>query len=191
MRSSRCCTPRVTRARVKVIIYDSSTQKRCALLLLREAVGVAVELFGGWRGAGRRARSTPAEWAARARNLMENKLFEYASSCYEKAGDEVGMLRAMAYDLYQRAVGAGGRDAFAPAQPRLGGAAATTCCARREGFAQLPDGHAPRRAPPRCRDDVSTTGRLRPSARSASRRPRRARSRRRRLHGRGDAACRR
>ena len=71
---------------------------------------------------------------------MENKLFEYASSCYEKAGDEVGMLRAMAYDLYQRAVGAGGRDALAPAQPLSAAARRDYLLRAARCFAQLPDG---------------------------------------------------
>lgn len=100
----------ITRARVRVAIYDASEEKRQPFFSYLHTEGfadIADERGGGSGGGSARTGRGWAvaagreEWQSRARNLFENKLFKLAARCYSKANDRLGMLNALAYQLFE------------------------------------------------------------------------------------------
>lgn len=94
----------ITRARVKVVIYDQHKQKRAPMFhfLLAKHPPLAVVFDSKQAKSGLAKSSTPEEWCAQAKNLMRNKLFEIAALCYKKGDDSRGMTAALAMAHYQR-----------------------------------------------------------------------------------------
>ena len=96
----------VTRARVKVVIYDVSEEKRRPMFhyLLSERLAKIFDTRETTRGLA--ASSTAEEWLRQARNLMRQQLFPLAAQCFQKGDDEHGMLEALAMHFYRPAASA-------------------------------------------------------------------------------------
>lgn len=99
----------ITRARVRVAIYDESEEKRRPIFSLLHSEGLAdiADQQGGGSSAaagnskGWAIAAGKEEWLLRARNLLENKLFKLAARCYAKADDRSGMLHALGFQLFE------------------------------------------------------------------------------------------
>ena len=96
----------ITRARVKVVIYDQDEVKRRPLYhyLLRKKLA---KVFNSKdiSAKGLAVSSTPEEWQRQANNLLRQKLFQIAALCFKKANDVRGMLGALAMHYYQASEG--------------------------------------------------------------------------------------
>lgn len=95
----------VTRARVRVAMYDASTDKRQPVFSLLHAEGLAEIEEAAQRGDSSRkgwaVAATKEEWQSRARNLLDNKLYKLAVRCFTSAEDRLGMLTALGYQLFE------------------------------------------------------------------------------------------
>lgn len=107
----------ITRAKNNLVIFDRDSQKRAPLYRFFRRLGLATHVAsvtgglvepGRGQAAGQTPEvglmrgsmsNTPPEWAKRARNLVEMKLFKLAAQCYGCAGD---VLRAAAYGAMQQ-----------------------------------------------------------------------------------------
>eukprot|EP00775_Hariotina_reticulata_P001454 gene1454-1796_t len=114
----------VTRAKNNLVIFDRDPQKRAPLyhFLRRLSLATHITTVAGGLGTAAAAAvgsesraaqpnkdasgmfrgsmsNTPKEWAKRARNLVEMKLFKLAAQCYACAGD---LMRAAAYGAMQQ-----------------------------------------------------------------------------------------
>ena len=90
----------VTRARVKVVIYDVSEERRRPMFHFFLAKGLAKIFDSKQTTRGLAAASTPQEWIRQARNLMRQQLFNVAALCFQKGHDEAGMLEALGMHFY-------------------------------------------------------------------------------------------
>jgi len=94
----------ITRARVKVVIYDQHKEKRAPMFhyFLAKQPPLAQIFDSSSAGRSGLARSsTPEEWCAQAKNLMRNKLFEIAVLCYRRGNDPQGMCQALAMHFFK------------------------------------------------------------------------------------------
>jgi len=98
----------VTRARVRVVIYDSDERKRAPMFhfLLSAGLVEAVSLFAAPEGAtllgsareGVSAEQQAREWQQQGITLRERGLFALAARCFEQSGDAAARLEAQARD---------------------------------------------------------------------------------------------
>jgi len=96
----------VTRARVRVVIYDSDERKRAPMFhfLLSAGLVEAVSLFAAPEGAtllgstreGVSAEQQAREWQQQGITLRERGLFALAARCFEQSGDAAAGLEAQA-----------------------------------------------------------------------------------------------
>ena len=90
----------ITRARVKVVVYDVAEEKRRPMFhyLLSKRLAKVFDTRETTRGLA--AASTAEEWTRQARNLMRQQLFAIAALCFQRADDKTGMLEALAMHYY-------------------------------------------------------------------------------------------
>ena len=97
----------ITRARVRVAMYDASEEKRKPVFSFLHAEGLAeIEAVGESQRGQRKGWAVAAakeEWQTRARNLVENKLYKLAVKCFVQAEDRHGMLTALGNQLSEEA----------------------------------------------------------------------------------------
>ena len=95
----------ITRARVRVAMYDADEAKRKPFFSFFHAEGLAeIEAVGTSQRSVRKGWAVAAakeEWQTRARNLLDNKLYKLAVRCFTQAEDRQGMLTALGYQLYE------------------------------------------------------------------------------------------
>ena len=89
----------ITRAKSNVIFSDRSPKLRAPFYRLLRSLGLARAvreslLADGTHHGLSRVRSGPAEWAARARNLLDNEQPGVAADCFARAGDAPRSLAA-------------------------------------------------------------------------------------------------
>lgn len=86
----------ITRARVKVVVYDVSEEKRRPMFhfLLAKRLAKVFDTRETTRGLA--AASTAEEWTRQARNLMRQQLYAIATLCFQRGDDATGMLEALA-----------------------------------------------------------------------------------------------
>ncbi|KAI3424745.1 hypothetical protein D9Q98_008134 [Chlorella vulgaris] len=85
----------ITRAKNSVVIYDENAAARAPLYFYLARRGLARVVARSLMEEGvdskdlgvTKARSTPADWAAQGRKLLDQGIFEAAAKCYERAGD--------------------------------------------------------------------------------------------------------
>ena len=93
----------ITRARVRVAMYDQSREKRQPVFSYLHGEGLAeIEAVDashaertGWAKA-----ATKEEWLTRGRNLFDNKLYKLAARCFANGDDRDGMLRSLGFQYY-------------------------------------------------------------------------------------------
>ena len=106
----------VTRARVKVVIFDRDAARRNPIFSYMLALDLA-QTFDSAAAAkhstGLAVHSTPHEWRTRARNLLDSKLYAVAATCFAKGGDAHGVARSLAMQFLQEAGGADATRAVA------------------------------------------------------------------------------
>ena len=79
----------ITRARVRVVIYDQSAVKRAPLFyyLEKRSLCDAVSVLGQTSAHGLAVESKPEEWQVQGNNLMHRRMFRLAAQCFKKSGD--------------------------------------------------------------------------------------------------------
>ncbi|EKX52227.1 hypothetical protein GUITHDRAFT_102129 [Guillardia theta CCMP2712] len=124
----KCLYTALTRARARAIIYDTDLRKRTAFyyfLKARELVQVASAFEDGGESPTARSFATATsaeEWRKQGMNLMERGLFDLATKCFARSGDEDLLSRASGLALTERArreLGASRKAAFLDASHDL------------------------------------------------------------------------
>ena len=94
----------ITRARVRVVIYDEDPAARAPLFYYFERLGLCdkVRILEDDAAPGFVKETSAEEWRVRGKNLMDNKVFELAAQCFKKSGDKELENRAIAMTLLTR-----------------------------------------------------------------------------------------
>ncbi|KXZ49100.1 hypothetical protein GPECTOR_23g31 [Gonium pectorale] len=138
----------LTRAKNNVVIFDRNPAKRAPFYHLLQSLGIARTVHKSLLEDGRdavrygltqQATSSRAEWAKRARNLMENHNYAMAKKAFIQATDPVRAEVADAYLKRQRAR----EEESLPERRRLLGAAALQLLAAASRRADSPDPVSP------------------------------------------------
>jgi len=80
----------ITRARVRVVIYDEDPVNRAPLFYYLEKRGLceSVSVLGQSSSAqGMTVKTSVSEWRAQGNNLLQHKMFHLAAKCFSKSGD--------------------------------------------------------------------------------------------------------
>ena len=91
----------ITRARVRVVIYDENAVKRAPLFYYLEKRNLCdvVSVLGQTSARGLAVESKPEEWQVQGNNLMHRRMFHLAAQCFKKSGDTALENACMAQDL--------------------------------------------------------------------------------------------
>jgi hypothetical protein len=94
----------ITRARVRVVIYDEDPAARAPLFYYFERLGLCdkITILEDSAAPGFVKETSAEEWRVRGQNLMENKVFPLAAQCFQKSGDAKLENRAIAMTLLTR-----------------------------------------------------------------------------------------
>ena len=80
----------ITRARVRVVIYDEDPVNRAPLFYYLEKRGLceSVSVLGQSSSAqGMTVKTSASEWRTQGNNLLQHKMFHLAAKCFSKSGD--------------------------------------------------------------------------------------------------------
>ena len=91
----------ITRARVRVVIYDENPATRAPLFYFFERLGLCdkIKILEDGPTPGFVKETSADEWRARGKNLMENKVYPLAAQCFGKSGDSDLEHKAVAWKL--------------------------------------------------------------------------------------------
>ena len=97
----------ITRARVKVVIYDQDEEKRAPMfhfLQRKELVQVISVLNQQGVCTSLAAQTKPEEWRSRGMNLRDTGMFQLAAMCFKNSGDEALEMEAHGEALAKQAI---------------------------------------------------------------------------------------
>ena len=91
----------VTRARVRVVIYDQDQAKRAPLFyyLEKRQLCNATSVLGQTSPQGLAVESSAEEWQVQGKNLLQRGMFDLAAKCFSKSGDVRAEHEAIAQHL--------------------------------------------------------------------------------------------